>query len=105
MVELMTRFGKPFGHGLGRAITAYVTNYPEADGIGDRVNMALADQIEMRLMPKLRGVDVEQAAAGFADLRAFAERLRDNVLSEGSAESERPADATGGQFVWLGAAG
>lgn len=101
MVELMKRFGRPFGHRLGRAIMAYVRNYPEAEGIGDRVSMALADQIEMRLLPKLRGVDVEQASREFTDMRAAAERFGDEKLAEAITESERAAESTG-QFVWLG---
>lgn len=101
MVDLMRDFKRPFGHRLGRAIMAYAANYPEVEGSGG-LNDALADQIEMRLLPKLRGVDVDLAAPQFSHLRNFVERdLNDEVLAQAIGDSLEAAEATG-QFVWSG---
>jgi len=101
MVDLMREFQRPFGHRLGRAIMAYAANYPEVEG-GRGVDDALADQVEMRLLPKLRGVEVDMAAPQFSNLMSFVDRdLGDAPLAEAIDESVRLSEATG-QFVWRG---
>ena len=101
MVDLMREFQRPFGHRLGRALMAYAANYPEVEG-GRGVDDALADQVEMRLLPKLRGVEVDMAGPQFSNLMTFVERdLGDAALAEAIDESVRLSEATG-QFVWRG---
>ncbi len=101
MLSLMQSFGKPFGHRLGRAILAYASAYPEGEGIGNRIDVALADQIEMRLLPKLRGVDVEEKNGDFGRLRKMAADLGDDALALAIQQSVEAAEVTG-QFVWKG---
>jgi len=101
MLTLMQDFGKPFGHRLGRSIISYVAAYPELDGGGERVSTALADQIEMRLLPKLRGIDVEDKSQQFDQLRKLASDYGDELLADAIKESVDAAEATG-QFVWKG---
>lgn len=102
MVDLMKDFKRPFGHRLGRAMMAYVANYPEVGG-AQPVQDALADQVEMRLLPKLRGIEVEQAGPQFSKLRSFVENdLGDGVLAQAISESMQHAADTTGQFVWSG---
>jgi hypothetical protein len=56
----------------------------------------------MRLLPKLRGVEVYMAAPQFSNLMTFADRdLSDASLAEAIDESVRLFEATG-QFVWRG---
>jgi flagellar biosynthesis chaperone FliJ len=101
MVDLMREFQRPFGHRLGRAIMAYAANYPQVEG-GRGVDDALADQVEMRLLPKLRGVEVDMAAPQFSNLMTFVDRdLGDAPLADAIDESVRLSEATG-QFVWRG---
>lgn len=101
MVDLMRDFKRPFGHRLGRAIMAYAANYPEVEG-GRGVDDALADQVEMRLLPKLRGVETDMAGPQFSKLMTFVEReLGDDALAQAIGESVSLAEATG-QFVWSG---
>lgn len=101
MLQLMQDFGKPFGHRLGKAIEAYATVYPDADGVTNRIGTALADQIEMRLLPKLRGVDVEEKAAEFEQLEKLASQYGDDQLADAIRKSVEAAEVTG-QFVWKG---
>ena len=102
MASLMTEFKRPFGHRLGRAILSYVANYPVGDR-GAEVHVALADQVEMRLLPKLRGLEVSNCEGAFSALKDFVSRdLQDNVLAEAIQESVQTAEQGSGQFVWNG---
>ena len=103
MVDLMTALGRPFGHRLGRAMLAYVDRYPITDGVPNIVNHALADQVEMRLLPKLRGIEIEARSQEIENLRSFVANLGDDALAEAIKKSVEAAEATG-QFVWLGVA-
>lgn len=103
MVEIMKAFNRPFGHRLGRAMKIYVANYPSMGG-GNLMLDALADQVEMRLLPKLRGVEVEQSEQAFDLLSRFVDReLGDEVLAHAIRDSvERARSGGTGQFVWSG---
>ena len=54
----LAAIGRPFAYRVFGAIQAYVNNYP-----GDDINSALADQIEMKVLPKLNGVDKESSSS------------------------------------------
>jgi hypothetical protein len=103
MVQLMKDFNRPFGHRLGNSILAYVANYPEREG-QNAVLFPLADQVEMRLLPKLRGIEMDQAEPVFEELREFVStKLRDEQLAEAIEHSIASArDGGTGQFVWSG---
>jgi hypothetical protein len=103
MVQIMKDLKRPFGHRLGRAISVYVANYPMIEG-GDQVLDPLADQIEMRLLPKLRGTEIDQAEQAFDALIEFvSQNLGDEVLAHAIRDSVDTArDGGTGQFVWNG---
>ena len=101
MVKHMTNLGRPFGHRLGRSIVAYVANYPTDNGRRD-IQTALADQVEMRLLPKLRGIEMESAGTELQDLSNYVEKeLSDPTLADAIRYSADAADVTG-QFTWRG---
>jgi hypothetical protein len=98
----MRVLGKPFGHRLGRAIMAYAANYP-VDNDKRNISDALADQVELRLLPKLRGIEIENTGAELRDLADYIEsELNDSILAEGIRDSLRLAEEGAGQFVWRG---
>jgi hypothetical protein len=102
MVGFMRQLQRPMGHRLGRAIMAYVANYPKNEGRTD-LNTALADQVEMRLLPKLRGIEMDAAEAFLTDLAIYVEDdLHDHDLATAIRESTEQAQAGTGQFVWRG---
>ncbi|MBX9468072.1 MAG: chromosome segregation ATPase-like protein [Rhizobium sp.] len=102
MIELMGAFKRPFGHRLGKAIVAYVANYPLSDR-GSVLNAPLADQVEMRLLPKLRGLEVHSFDEPFSKLRDFvATDLQDDALAQAIENSRQTAQDGSGQFVWNG---
>ena len=103
MVVFMKSFGKPFGHRLGLAMMSYVANYPSIEG-DDSSNWAIADQVEMRLLPKLRGIDTEPNVANFVELGNFVrDDLNDPMLAEAIQASVASSELNG-QFEWSGVA-
>lgn len=52
----MEKIGRPFGYRVSEAMLRYVKCYP----LRDRFQDAFADQIEQKILPKLRGVDTSQ---------------------------------------------
>lgn len=103
MVDIMKGFKRPFGHRLGRAIMGYVANYSSFDRAQD-VRVPLADQVEMRLLPKLRGIEVEDGSEhAFSELTGFVrDTLQDDPLAKAIDDSIRSAKEGSGQFVWNG---
>ena len=96
--DLMGLVGRPFGHRTSKAIHAYVQHYP--DRTDERVKNALADQVEQRILPKLRGIDPNDDASREA-LEALTDIVRKNLGDEELAdaiESARQHHA----FHWQG---
>jgi AAA domain (dynein-related subfamily) len=101
LARIMEDCGRPFGHRLNEAILAYVTNYPR--GIGIAVDLPLADQIELRILPKLRGLAIENYQQSFDALaKLIGEELGDRPLA-GRLEHLFTEQRQGsGQFNWRG---
>ncbi len=98
--DVLSTIGRPFGYRTRNAIHAYVQQYPRQGE--DGLRWALADQIEQRLLPKLRGLDPAELVAENAIRRAgqLAQELGDDALSqtiEAGLRSEFDS-----YFTWLG---
>jgi len=93
---------RPFGHRTAGAIAEYVGQYPEAQRNDALAKFALADQIEQRVMPKLRGLDpqVSECKQLFEGLKTTVSSLGDDALREAIERGERAHE--GAQFVWFG---
>jgi hypothetical protein len=57
--QMLESVNRPFGHRVYRAILDYLANYPGASTDPGRCRNALADQIEQKIIPKLRGLDTQ----------------------------------------------
>lgn len=102
LADIMKSCGRPFGFRLHEAVMAYVTNYPRRNNLVEEVNAAISDQIEFRILPKLRGVEVEPHDS---DLRRLAEFVRRDLGDQAfgdeiEATVERGANT--GLFSWRG---
>jgi predicted nucleic acid-binding Zn-ribbon protein len=103
LAEIMQGFGRPFGHRLNQAIRAYVANYPVEGNAGLDVRLPLADQIEFRILPKLRGVEIDPHRERFERLEQFIRtRLDDARLAEQLADTREDQARGSGLFVWRG---
>ena len=59
--EILTPVNRGFGWRTRRAILAYTHAYPQVGDAGARPRLAMADQIEQRVLPRLRGLDAQHA--------------------------------------------
>ncbi len=57
--QTLETVNRPFGHRVYRAILDYIANYPNATTDAARRRNAFADQIEQKIIPKLRGLDTQ----------------------------------------------
>ena len=54
--DAMNQLNRPFAYRVALAIQSYIANYP--NWVPNRINLAMADQIEQRILPKLRGIEI-----------------------------------------------
>jgi hypothetical protein len=96
--DALQRLGRPFGHRVNQAILAYVANHPLFDK-PQGVEVAFADQLEQRVLPKLRGIEHEDETARDALLaiHKLTQVLGDDLLA---ASIEQGMDAP--LFQWSG---
>ena len=93
--------GRPFGYRVRKVIRLYVANYPGVLG-QNRYKLAFADQIEQKIMPKLRGIDLNDQALGPAleEISRVIEDLDDQDLSRAFQRARE--DQSTGMFIWRG---
>ena len=89
--------GKGFGYRVRNSINEYILRYPDKDNI----KLALADQIEMKIIPKLRGLQVDdenniKCFDTISDAIAFTD---DENLNQ-AFNAARRSDL--GMFMWFG---
>jgi 5-methylcytosine-specific restriction endonuclease McrBC GTP-binding regulatory subunit McrB len=80
--EALDRMGRPFAFRVDRSIRSYIANYPR--WVSDWHKQAMADQIEQRIFPKLRGIETEQGEAPHAltTISNLIDELEDQPLKE-----------------------
>jgi hypothetical protein len=94
--DAMEQLGKPFAHRVHQAILAYAGNYPRE---GNRVQLAMADQIEQRIMPKLRGLELEGNQEALEAIKKVIKQAEDAALMKAF---EAAAEHHSGTFLWRG---
>ena len=97
---IMELLGRPFAHRVFQAFTKYVCNYPNADRDEVR-NQAIADQFGQKLLPKLRGVMVEEKNVEEAldRMESLLSQLNDEPLNKAF---KKAREGQYGQFQWKG---
>ena len=97
--DLLDEHGRPFGHRVRESIIDYVVNYPgvtEPNVYKD----AFADQVEQKIIPRLRGLDVADASPMLAEFEDVLMDIGDNELTMAFQECRQ--QDTSGLFVWRG---
>lgn len=98
--EAMSIIGKPFGYRVSDAIRLYLSNYPSERRTD--TNSAFADQIEQKIMPKLRGCDLqnENTRKCIEIIREIIDSLQDDELTDAF---DKASDAQRHEmFIWQG---
>ena len=99
--DIMESLGCPFAHRVFQAFAKYVCNYPNADQDEVICNQAIADQFGQKLLPKLRGVMVEEKNVKEAldKMKSLLSELNDDALDQAF---EKAREGQYGQFQWKG---
>ena len=97
--DLMNRIHRPFAHRTYQAIRKYVVNYPIDGDSGMR--LAMADQIEQKILPKFRGLDVgdQNVGGSLDDLIGLIRELNDKKLADAVEQARSEEEHL---FVWQG---
>ena len=81
-------------------MTAYVANYP-----GERepdIEQALADQVETRILPRLRGLEFEPHSDRIRDLADLVRKQIPNEALASDIDAALERSERSGLFVWRG---
>ena len=97
--QMLESVNRPFGHRVYRAILDYLANYPGTSTDAARCRNALADQIEQKIIPKLRGLDTQDDTTSHCldQLAATIAGLQDPELSDAFARARQQH-----LFEWFG---
>ncbi len=95
--QVMEKMGHPFAHRVYQSITQYVVNYPTVESA--EFKFALADQFGQKLLPKLRGVMIDEVHEELEELKQIITEIGDNPLIEAFSKA---CEGRYGQFHWQG---
>ena len=93
----MEQLNRPFGYRVAHAIQLYIANYPS--WVPNRVNLAMADQIEQRIMPKLRGIEISEAEQPLKKIQSVIKECEDESLLNAFTQGKRSQQQV---FIWRG---
>lgn len=96
---IMEKLGHPFAHRVYQAIAKYVVNYPGAEQDLQIRHQAIADQFGQKLLPKLRGIRIDEASTELDEMKRLIQELDDPALTEAF---DRAKQGRYGQFQWKG---
>ena len=102
--KILADFNRPFAHRTYQAMLSYIANYPVKPG-EDRdevIKRALADQIGMRIMPKLYGVDLMQHHDTFDQVGNTLREIGDPLLTRAFENASDRNQNKSGFFHWTG---
>ena len=96
---IMDKLGHPFAHRVYQAIIRYVVNYPGVLEGNKEFNAALADQFGQKLLPKLRGLMLDECSNELDEFSRLIDEIGDPALIKAFATAR---DGHFGQFQWRG---
>jgi len=87
--DALDQLGRPFAFRVDRSIRSYIANYPR--WVTEWHKRAMADQIEQRIFPKLRGIEPDQGEAprAFNVINSIIDELDDEHLKQAFQKSYR----------------
>ena len=98
--NIMESVGHPFAHRVYQAITQYVINYPGvSDSNSEKFRFALVDQFAQKLLPKLRGLMIDDYPEELNKFASLIEQLGDTSLTEAFIKARGSRSR---QFEWKG---
>jgi len=95
--NMMSEVDAPFGHRVAQGMIQYVSLYPDDSGYGKRC--AMADQIEQKILPKIRGKDRDLVERKIEPLLDVVGELDDPELLKAIQQGLQNEQ---GAFLWTG---
>lgn len=95
----LAALGRPFGWRTYRAMMTYIANHPAVTIDGGDAMRPLSDQVAMRVMPKLRGLDLTEYETVFTQLSGHLDQINDEALTIAFRKASQSAQ---GFFDWRG---
>ncbi|MCQ2402918.1 MAG: AAA family ATPase [Lentisphaeria bacterium] len=97
--ECLAKVGRPFAHRVWQAMESYVSNYPIHSEEGQR--NAIADQLEMKILPKLNGLEKErpEVREALKAIQGEMDKLKDEELSQVFTDAQKDESIF---FQWHG---
>jgi len=83
--DALTRMGRPFAFRVDKAVRCYVANYPQ--WVANWHKRAMADQIEQRIFPRLRGIEPDKFERELGEIGRLIDELEDELLKKAFQES------------------
>ena len=99
--DRLDEIGRPFAHRTAQIMREYVRQYPRW-GIENAVRVAMADQVEMQVLPRLRGIDPQQEREGTAisGIQNLVTELGDELLGQAIERALERSESH--LFLWQG---
>ncbi len=100
----LNQVGKPFGHRVNNSIKSYLQAYPLVEGADPMttVKQALADQVEMKIIPKLAGLEQNDHSNDCLNLLGqVISYTEDEALNEAFRKAQENYNNEG-MFIWRG---
>ena len=97
--EYLEALGRPFGHRVYQAIYAFAANHPDVDDANSE-DRSLADMLTMRILPKLRGIDL--GAHGQEAVNRIADLVEKQLDDQSLADAIKGSIGDDGLFTWRG---
>jgi septal ring factor EnvC (AmiA/AmiB activator) len=100
--EQLEKMERPFAYRVANAIQAYIINYPDQSPFGKQT--AMADQIEMKILPKLNGIDKDSVnnKRALDEIGNIIDTIGDDALSTAFKSAKDDSDHV--FFQWRGIA-
>ena len=97
----LEKVGRPFGFRVEEAINTYIVNYPGVNK--DNYKVPFADQLEQKIIPKLRGLDINDSSTHYVieTIKEIVDEVNDTALGEAFEKSIDNSRATV-MFQWSG---
>ena len=95
----LSDLGRPFGWRTYKAMMSYIANHPNVIIDHESGMIPLSDQVAMRVMPKLKGLDMGEYANVFNRLGSQLTDIDDDNLNEAFQKAQ---SSTMGFFDWRG---
>jgi len=97
--DTLAKLGRPFGWRTYKAMMSYIANHPDVNIQKNSGMGPLSDQVAMRVMPKLRGLDLGENSEVFTMLLKHLSIIEDESLIDAFKKAQ---NSSMGYFDWRG---